>query len=219
MLFVASIAISAALVLPMGAKAWHAKSEASDTSPDKTTETYDRACSFFALGRYKAARKEFCNVANATTDRKLGLRCRMKAADCLFYDDTKPKTKRYLDAKAAYEKILGEYPGEKDLVWAQIQVGNSLAKLGMHEEAVAAYRALIARYPGQPYVSTARYRIGLCLLEQGQYQEARAEFKMLLKQHPDSPEAPCAAFDIARAFALEAERKPVHDEEQSRESQ
>jgi len=203
--YAAATAVLAALLLPLSARAWQARGEAPRVSPDRIRDTYDQACSFYALAQYKKARERFLQASELTTDRMFSLRCKMKAADCLFHDERQPPEERYEKARAAYEQLLGDYPGEPALARAQFQVGRSFEEMKLHEEATAAYEAVIARYPRQPLAATALYRIGMCLLSRGDCEDARNTLERLLKDYPKSPEAGQAAFDIARSYALEVE--------------
>jgi len=199
--------VLAALVVPLSARAWQKRNAPREEESDECARAYYSACSLFATARYKRAREQFLKAAELTTDRKLALRCKLKAADCIFYDEDLPKQERFQQAKWAYEKMLGEYPEEEDLAWAQIQVANSLKELGLYSDAVRAYRAVIARYPGHPQAPAARYQIGQCLLSLGKCEEAREEFEKVLEEHSDRSGAARAAFDIARTYRLEAEMR------------
>lgn len=197
----AAAAVLLGVALLLGVRVWQAKARAHAMTPDEIGATYDKACALFAVGQYEMAREGLLKVAETTPDRTLAMRCTMKAADCLFYDETKPARERLLQAKAAYEKVIGDYPGVPEVVWAQFQVGNILQALELHEEAVAAYKALVVRHADQPHAAAAHLKIGLCLLARGKHEEARKELEDLVKRHPDSPEAAQAAFAIPKTYA------------------
>ena len=111
---------------------------------------------------------------------------------------------RYDEAKAAYERFLGQYPAHMLAPDAAVGVAASLEALDQFEEAAASYEAFAQANPASALRPQAVFGAARCLEQLGKFAEARALYEDFIAANPESDALPQAESGLL--FLKKAER-------------
>src|ERR1700757_2544973 len=101
-------------------------------------------------GKYDLARSEFQDYLKYYSDTDLASNAQFYLGE-IFY-----KQKQYVDAVAAYDKVLTNYPKSFKLGPARLRKGMALIELGQKTAGVRELREVVKRYPGTDEERKAR---------------------------------------------------------------
>jgi tol-pal system protein YbgF len=104
-------------------------------------------------GKYDLARSEFEDYIKFYADTDLASNAQFYLGE-IFY-----KQKQYVDAVAAYDKVLTNYPKSFKLGPAHLRKGMALIELGQKTAGVRELREVVRRYPGSDEDRLARAKL------------------------------------------------------------
>jgi tol-pal system protein YbgF len=104
-------------------------------------------------GKYDLARSEFEDYLKFYADTDLASNAQFYLGE-IFY-----KQKQYVDAVAAYDKVLTNYPKSFKLGPARLRKGMALIELGQKTAGVRELREVVRRYPGSDEDRLARAKL------------------------------------------------------------
>ena len=104
-------------------------------------------------GKYDLARSEFEDYLKYYSETDLGSNAQFYLGE-IFY-----KQKQYVDAVAAYDKVLSNYPKSFKLGPARLRKGMALLELGQKNGGVRELREVIKRFPGSDEDRLARAKL------------------------------------------------------------
>src|SRR6266436_3915428 len=104
-------------------------------------------------GKYDLARSEFQDYLKYYADTDLASTAQFYLGE-IFY-----KQKQYVDAVAAYDKVLTAYPKSFKLGPARLKKGMALIELGQKTAGVRELREVVKRYPGTEEERRARSKL------------------------------------------------------------
>jgi tol-pal system protein YbgF len=104
-------------------------------------------------GKYDLARSEFEDYLKFYADTDLASNAQFYLGE-IFY-----KQKQYVDAVAAYDKVLSNYPKSFKLGPARLRKGMALLELGQKNAGVRELRDVVKRYPGSDEDRLARTKL------------------------------------------------------------
>jgi tol-pal system protein YbgF len=104
-------------------------------------------------GKYDLARSEFEDYLKFYADTDLASNAQFYLGE-IFY-----KQKQYVDAVAAYDKVLSNYPKSFKLGPARLRKGMALIELGQKTAGVRELREVVKRYPGSDEDRIARTKL------------------------------------------------------------
>ena len=104
-------------------------------------------------GKYDLARSEFEDYLKFYADTDLASNAQFYLGE-IFY-----KQKQYVDAVAAYDKVLSNYPKSFKLGPARLRKGMALLELGQKNAGVRELREVVKRYPGSDEDRLARTKL------------------------------------------------------------
>ena len=104
-------------------------------------------------GKYDLARSEFEDYLKYYSETDLGSNAQFYLGE-IFY-----KQKQYVDAVAAYDKVLSNYPKSFKLGPARLRKGMALLDLGQKTGGVRELREVIKRFPGSDEDRLARAKL------------------------------------------------------------
>jgi tol-pal system protein YbgF len=104
-------------------------------------------------GKYDLARSEFEDYLKFYADTDLASNAQFYLGE-IFY-----KQKQYVDAVAAYDKVLTNYPKSFKLGPARLRKGMALIELGQKTAGIRELREVIKRYPGSDEDRLARTKL------------------------------------------------------------
>jgi tol-pal system protein YbgF len=104
-------------------------------------------------GKYDLARSEFEDYLKFYADTDLASNAQFYLGE-IFY-----KQKQYVDAVAAYDKVLTNYPKSFKLGPARLRKGMALIELGQKTAGVRELRDVVKRYPGSDEDRLARAKL------------------------------------------------------------
>ena len=104
-------------------------------------------------GKYDLARSEFEDYLKYYSETDLGSNAQFYLGE-IFY-----KQKQYVDAVAAYDKVLSNYPKSFKLGPARLRKGMALLELGQKTGGVRELREVIKRFPGSDEDRLARAKL------------------------------------------------------------
>jgi tol-pal system protein YbgF len=104
-------------------------------------------------GKYDLARSEFEDYLKFYSDTDLASNAQFYLGE-IFY-----KQKQYVDAVAAYDKVLTNYPKSFKLGPARLRKGMALIELGQKTAGVRELREVVKRYPGSDEDRIARTKL------------------------------------------------------------
>lgn len=103
--------------------------------------------------------------------------------------------KKYVEAYAALQKYVAEFPESANLNSAMYQLASSLKHQKRYEGAIRAYNRYIEKFPNDKYVEYALYdraECGILRSDDSGNELALQDFDRLSKDFPDSPLIPAA---------------------------
>jgi tol-pal system protein YbgF len=104
-------------------------------------------------GKYDLARSEFEDYLKFYADTDLASNAQFYLGE-IFY-----KQKQYVDAVAAYDKVLTNYPKSFKLGPARLRKGMALIELGQKTAGIRELREVVKRYPGSDEDRLARAKL------------------------------------------------------------
>ena len=104
-------------------------------------------------GKYDLARSEFEDYLKYYSETDLASNAQFYLGE-IFY-----KQKQYVDAVAAYDKVLSNYPKSFKLGPARLRKGMALIELGQKTAGVRELREVVKRYPGSDEDRLARAKL------------------------------------------------------------
>jgi tol-pal system protein YbgF len=104
-------------------------------------------------GKYDLARSEFEDYLKYYSETDLASNAQFYLGE-IFY-----KQKQYVDAVAAYDKVLSNYPKSFKLGPARLRKGMALLELGQKNAGVRELREVIKRFPGSDEDRLARAKL------------------------------------------------------------
>jgi tol-pal system protein YbgF len=114
---------------------------------------YSNGLRDITTGKYDLARSEFEDYLKFYSDTDLASNAQFYLGE-IFY-----KQKQYVDAVAAYDKVLTNYPKSFKLGPARLRKGMSLLELGQKPGGIRELREVIKRFPGSDEDRLARARL------------------------------------------------------------
>ncbi len=114
---------------------------------------YSNGLRDITTGKYDLARSEFEDYLKFYADTDLGSNAQFYLGE-IFY-----KQKQYVDAVAAYDKVLTNYPKSFKLGPARLRKGMALLELGQKAPGVRELREVIKRFPGSDEDRLARAKL------------------------------------------------------------
>jgi tol-pal system protein YbgF len=129
-----------------------ASSAAPGSAPSADT-LYSNGLRDITSGKYDLARSEFEDYLKFYADTDLASNAQFYLGE-IFY-----KQKQYVDAVAAYDKVLSNYPKSFKLGPARLRKGMALLELGQKNAGVRELRDVVKRYPGSDEDRLARTKL------------------------------------------------------------
>jgi tol-pal system protein YbgF len=114
---------------------------------------YSNGLRDITTGKYDLARSEFEDYLKFYSDTDLASNAQFYLGE-IFY-----KQKQYVDAVAAYDKVLTNYPKSFKLGPARLRKGMALIELGQKTAGVRELREVIKRFPGSDEDRLARAKL------------------------------------------------------------
>ncbi len=114
---------------------------------------YSNGLRDITTGKYDLARSEFEDYLKFYADTDLASNAQFYLGE-IFY-----KQKQYVDAVAAYDKVLTNYPKSFKLGPARLRKGMALLELGQKTPGVRELREVIKRFPGSDEDRLARAKL------------------------------------------------------------
>src|SRR5467141_607400 len=114
---------------------------------------YSNGLRDITTGKYDLARSEFEDYLKYYSDTDLASNAQFYLGE-IFY-----KQKQYVDAVAAYDKVLTNYPKSFKLGPARLRKGMALIELGQKTAGVRELRDVVKRYPGSDEDRLARAKL------------------------------------------------------------
>jgi len=129
-------------------------SSAVPTGPAPSADTlYSNGLRDITSGKYDLARSEFEDYLKYYADTDLASNAQFYLGE-IFY-----KQKQYVDAVAAYDKVLTAYPKSFKLGPARLRKGLALIELGQKTAGVRELREVVKRFPGSDEDRLARGKL------------------------------------------------------------
>jgi tol-pal system protein YbgF len=129
-------------------------SSAVPTGPAPSADTlYSNGLRDITSGKYDLARSEFENYLKYYADTDLASNAQFYLGE-IFY-----KQKQYVDAVAAYDKVLTAYPKSFKLGPARLRKGMALIELGQKTAGIRELREVVKRFPGSDEDRLARGKL------------------------------------------------------------
>src|SRR6266513_1130507 len=126
-------------------------SSAVPTGPAPSADTlYSNGLRDITSGKYDLARSEFEDYLKYYADTDLASNAQFYLGE-IFY-----KQKQYVDAVAAYDKVLTAYPKSFKLGPARLRKGMALIELGQKTAGIRELREVVKRFPGSDEDRLAR---------------------------------------------------------------
>ncbi len=114
---------------------------------------YDNGYRDVSTGKYDLARSEFEDYLKYYADTDLASNAQFYLGE-IFY-----KQKQYVDAVAAYDKVLTNYPKSFKLAPARLKKGMALIELGQKTAGIRELRDVVKRYPKSDEDRIARIKL------------------------------------------------------------
>jgi tol-pal system protein YbgF len=137
---------------PTGAGSSPSSSALPPGAPSADT-LYSNGLRDITSGKYDLARSEFEDYLKFYADTDLASNAQFYLGE-IFY-----KQKQYVDAVAAYDKVLTNYPKSFKLGPARLRKGMALIELGQKTAGIRELREVIKRYPGSDEDRLARTKL------------------------------------------------------------
>jgi tol-pal system protein YbgF len=99
------------------------------------------------------------------------------------------KVKKYNEAIAALQKMLGKYPSGQFAANAHYWLGELYSLTGENEQAAAEFGIVVKQYPSNPRVADAELKLGLINATLLKWPAAKASFKKVVSQYPGTTSA------------------------------
>ena len=99
-------------------------------------------------------------------------------------------------ARAAFYKLLQDYPKHRLAADAQFQIGQTWERLEP-DSAIAAYNRVVKQFPDSPRAPAALYKLGLIAEQRGDKEQARIFYQRVTASYPGSDEAKLARDKLA----------------------
>ena len=129
-------------------------SSAVPTGPAPSADTlYSNGLRDITSGKYDLARSEFEDYLKYYADTDLASNAQFYLGE-IFY-----KQKQYVDAVAAYDKVLTAYPKSFKLGPARLRKGMALIELGQKTAGIRELREVVKRFPGSDEDRLARGKL------------------------------------------------------------
>jgi tol-pal system protein YbgF len=129
-------------------------SPAGPTGPAPSADTlYSNGLRDITSGKYDLARSEFEDYLKYYADTDLASNAQFYLGE-IFY-----KQKQYVDAVAAYDKVLTAYPKSFKLGPARLRKGLALIELGQKTAGIRELREVVKRFPGSDEDRLARGKL------------------------------------------------------------
>jgi tol-pal system protein YbgF len=129
-------------------------SSAAPTGPAPSADTlYSNGLRDITSGKYDLARSEFEDYLKYYADTDLASNAQFYLGE-IFY-----KQKQYVDAVAAYDKVLTAYPKSFKLGPARLRKGLALIELGQKTAGIRELREVVKRFPGSDEDRLARGKL------------------------------------------------------------
>jgi tol-pal system protein YbgF len=129
-------------------------SSAGPTGPAPSADTlYSNGLRDITSGKYDLARSEFEDYLKYYADTDLASNAQFYLGE-IFY-----KQKQYVDAVAAYDKVLTAYPKSFKLGPARLRKGLALIELGQKTAGIRELREVVKRFPGSDEDRLARGKL------------------------------------------------------------
>src|SRR5205814_1855690 len=126
----------------------------SSSGPAPSADTlYSNGLRDITSGKYDLARSEFEDYLKYYSETDLASNAQFYLGE-IFY-----KQKQYVDAVAAYDKVLSNYPKSFKLGPARLRKGMALLELGQKNGGVRELREVIKRFPGSDEDRLARAKL------------------------------------------------------------
>lgn len=152
---------------------------AKSSDPNRTTAQYNLAYTQFGMRDYEAARNEFQSVCG-----RRGVSAEMQA-DCLNrIADTYYYSKRFDEAKSAYEKAYSLQPSTGD--YSLLQMAVMEGHLGHSDKKLAALGRMIAEYPSSSLRPAAMTEKALTQVAAGRLADAIATYRIITETYPST---------------------------------
>ena len=192
-LLLAAVGVSLFLPVPQNLKTW-----------------FENGQSFYALGEYELALKEYSKIVNfrhravdvnKVTVKIEELELPIRAAAWYQLGNSYKKLGDYDKAISCFRKVAGEPGVPEDFRAAvQYQIGDTRFYQKHYEQAAEEYGRFVGMFPSSSLVDKAYYYQGFSLFRAKKYDEAVKVFTELLSKYPDSKYAPDAQFRIASCY-------------------
>jgi tol-pal system protein YbgF len=137
---------------PIGSSSSPASSAIPAGAPSADT-LYSNGLRDITTGKYDLARSEFEDYLKYYSDTDLASNAQFYLGE-IFY-----KQKQYVDAVAAYDKVLTNYPKSFKLGPARLRKGMALIELGQKPGGIRELREVIKRFPGSDEDRLARAKL------------------------------------------------------------
>jgi tol-pal system protein YbgF len=99
------------------------------------------------------------------------------------------KVKKYNEAIASLQKMLGKYPSGQFAANAHYWLGELYSLTGENERAAGEFGIVVKQYPSNPRVADAELKLGLINATLLKWPAATASFKKVLSKYPGSTSA------------------------------
>lgn len=110
------------------------------------------------------------------------------------------KEGEYADAIKIYKSYIEQFPGSKEAVAAQYNIGTCFLKLKKNDEAAVEFGEVINRYPESGKAVDSYLQIGAILMKQEKYDDALKNYRIIIDKYSDSPKAADAQYAIASYY-------------------
>ncbi len=108
---------------------------------------------------------------------------------------------------AAYESLIGKYPGTMPAADAGLLLASALRDAGKIEESTTAFRSFLKSFPAHPLAGGALLGVGQNQDAMGKAAEAAETFQQVAEKYPKSYAAPFARYAQAEILLREFNRQ------------
>ncbi|MBO8087219.1 tol-pal system protein YbgF [Marichromatium sp. AB31] len=113
------------------------------------------------------------------------------------------KARKYDQARAAFESLLGRYPQGRYADNARYWLGETFYGQRDYDAALTAFEDLVRRHPASPKVPGALLKMGYIHFEQRDFEQSRARLEQVIDNYPNSTESRLARARLARLDEVE----------------
>ncbi len=165
---------------------------------------FELADAQFNLKQYAPAVTNFTQFLDASDtpakQKTVGATGEQRALAYYLVGESQLALKKSAPAKAAYQRVVKEYPQSAPAPYAQLAIGVLEENDGQLQNARAAYDAVVTKYGKSEVVGEARLRAANATLNLGRFDEAATAFQSALNDSPAAQWKAEAQIGLADAF-------------------